>query len=158
MSLGVVVTWSAPQLRGLPAIVADLPRNTEASGYAFVRDHPGQMHLPHNPLITLMAENRAYHLLLPMLSGQYWEHAAGQLDLASTDVDDVAFLAHIPEDLQYVLERVDERTPMTRRGIQRGSEVCLQRYLPSFRRTIPAPGWRALVAVDDVPATELDSP
>ena len=146
VSLGLVVTWSAPRLRLLPAVVADLSRNSEASAYAFVRDHPGQVYLPHNPLITLMAEGRAYHLQLPMLTGQYMEHAAGDSDLSATDADDIAFRAYLPENLRYVLERVSGGTPMTRRQIQGGSEVYVQRYLPDFRRTVPiAPGWQALV-------------
>ena len=151
VSLGVVVAWSAPRLDRLPAIVADLSRNSEASGYAFVRDHPGQVYLPHNPLITLMAEDRAYHLLLPMLTGQYMAYAAADADLAATDADDMAFRAHLPDDLRYVLDRVSGWTPMTRRRMQSGSEVYVRRYLSGFRYMIPiAPGWQALVTEGDV--------
>ena len=155
VSLGSVVAWSVPRLDRLPVIVADLSRNSEVSGYSFAREHPGQVYLPHNPLITLMAEDRAYHLLLPMLTGQYMDYAAGELGLATSEADDIAFLAYLPDDLQYVLDRVNAGTPMTRRQIQRGSEVYLRRYLPDFRHTIPiAPGWQALVVKPDVPATE----
>ena len=149
-ALTIVGVSAAPQVAGLPAIIRDLPRDAEASGYAFVRAHPGQVYVPYHPLLRLMAENRADHLLLPNLSQQYFEHVAADADLASTLADDEAFDAYVPTDLRYVLMRADGQTPLTALRIQRGVEVHLQRYLPEFTRSIEvAPGWFALVRDDD---------
>ena len=149
-ALTIVGVSAAPQVAGLPAIIQDLPRDAEASGYAFVRAHPGQVYVPYHPLLRLMAENRADHLLLPNLSQQYFEHVAADADLASTLADDEAFHAYVPTDLRYVLMRADGQTPLTALRIQRGVEAHLQRYLPEFTRSIEvAPGWFALVRDDD---------
>ena len=149
-ALTIVGVDTVPRLAGLPAIVQDLPRDTESSGYAFVAAHPGQVYVPYNPLLSLMAEDRAYHLALPMLSQQYSEHVAVGVDLAKTQADDEAFHAYVPSDLRYVLMRVDGQTPLTRLRTPRGLDTHLQRYLPEFTRSTEiAPGWFALVREDD---------
>ena len=149
-ALTIVGVSAAPQVAGLPAIIQDLPRDAEASGYAFVRAHPGQVYVPYHPLLSLMAEDRADHLLHPDLSQQYFEHVAADADLASTLADDEAFHAYVPTDLRYVLLRADGQTPLTALRIQRRLGAHLQRYLPEFTRSIEvAPGWFALVRDDD---------
>ena len=145
-ALAVVAVDVAPGLGRLPSIVEDLPRDVEASAYEFVRAHPGQVYLPYNPLVTLFAEDRAYHMLLPTISGQYFERLAGASTLAVSQEDDRAFLEHVPGDLRYVLVREEGGSPMTERAIHAGFEGFLGRYLPQFRATVViAPGWVALV-------------
>ena len=97
--------------------------------------------------MTLLAEDRAYHMQLPTISQQYFERLAGKAGLASTRADDDGFRAHVPRDMRYVLFRVDGGSHMTRRAIHGGFEDHLSRYLPRFQRAIDiAPGWRALVS------------
>ena len=145
-TLGVTAVLTAPQLRHLPRTVQDLPHDVASSAFRFVKEHPGEVYLPYHPLVTLMAEEQAYHLLLETQSRQYFEYLVGGSDLAASDADDSSFFAFIPPNLNYVLYRTDGGTPMT--GIRRGYNFQdhLWRYLPDMTHEVPvAPGWTALV-------------
>ena len=149
VALAIIAAQSVPRLRVLPATVRDLPQDTVASAFQFARLNPGEVYLPYHPLITLMAEQRAYHLLLETMSQQYFEYLVDGPDLSLSDADDAWFSAFLPPKLQYVLYRTEAATPMT--GIRRPYQFQehLWRYLPEMRREVPiAPGWTALVSGD----------
>ena len=147
VALAVIAAQSVPRLRELPATVRDLPQDAVVSAFRFARLHPGEVYLPYHPLITLMAEKRAYHLLLETMSQQYFEYLVDGPDLSASDADDAWFSAFLPPKLQYVLYRTDADTPMT--GIRRPYQFKehLWRYVPEMRSEVPiAPGWTALVS------------
>ena len=149
VALAVIVSQSASRLQQLPAAVRDLPRDAEASAFSFARQHPGEVYLPYHPLVSLMAEGRAYHLLLETMSQQYFEYLADGPDLSVSDADDAWFSAFLPPNLRYVLYRTDGGTPMTRVRRPYEFQKHLWRYLPAMRREVPiAPDWTALVADD----------
>ena len=137
----VVLTVSAvqlaPRLRSQPETVRDLPNDTVASAFRFAREHPGEVYLPYHPLVSLMAEGRAYHLLLETISQQSFEYLADGPDLEASTADDAAFFRFVPENLRYVLYRVDGGTPMT--GLRRGYEFRdhLWRYRPMTQMVVP---------------------
>ena len=145
-TLGVTAVLTAPQLRRLPETVQDFPHDVVSSAFRFVKEHPGEVYLPYHPLVTLMAEDQAYHLLLETQSRQYFDYLVGGSDLDASDADERSFFAFIPPDLNYVLYRTDGGTPMT--GIRRpySFQDHLWRYLPDMTHEVPvAPGWTALV-------------
>jgi hypothetical protein len=145
VSLTALVIEAVPRF-GPASAGGELPHDPEASAYAFVRDHPGEVYLPQNPLVSLMAEDRAYHLVLPTISQQYFERLAGGADLEASDSDDEAFRAHLPPELRYVLFRVEPGT-LAPSVVRAGMFDHLRRYLPGFVRAEPvAPGWAALVS------------
>ena len=88
----VLCAKAAPRLGRLPEVVRDLPRDTRASAFSFVCEHPGQAYLPYHPLVSLMAEERAYHVLLNTQSQQYFEYLVGGTDLTASDAADASFL------------------------------------------------------------------
>jgi hypothetical protein len=143
--LAAATLRAAPLLRPRAEVTADARADPEASGFAFVRAHPNQVYAPLNPLLSLMGDGSAYHLLLPTISEQYFGHVAAGNPAASA-ADDAAFAEYLPADLRYVLYPVEEGssvTPIPAPSPQRH----LDRYLREFTVVVPvAPGWAALVA------------
>ena len=157
VALVALVVQVAVQDLPLSTATEDRLTDPEASAYTFVRDHPGQVYLPLHPLIHLMAEKRAYHVLLPTISQQYFEHVTGEAELDASAADEEAFFSHLPSDLRYILFRVAPGTAVTPSVIQHGMFDHLRRYLPHFTRSVPvAPGWAALVADDAAGSGEPD--
>ena len=145
-TLGVTTVLTVPQLRRLPETVQDLPHDVVSAAFRFVKEHPGEVYLPYHPLVTLMAEDQAYHLLLETQSRQYFEYLVGGSDLAASEADDRSFFAFIPPHMKYVLYRTDGGTPLTSMRRPYQFQDHLWRYRPDLATTIPiAPGWAALV-------------
>ena len=107
---------TVPRIRRLPSVIDDLPRDTVASAYMFVRAHPGQVYLPYHPLITLKAERRPQHLLLNTISRQYFEALAGGTDLSASTADDEAFFESIEVTIAAGTKRAQSATTV-RRGL-----------------------------------------
>jgi hypothetical protein len=140
-------TWSAAALVRSPGEVLDaVHADPEAAAYAFVRQHPAEVYLPFNPLISLIADDRADHVLIPAFSLPYFGPGAGG-DVERNPADDQVFARHLPPNMRYVLYPVQEGTEVT--PLVRGPdpELNITRYLPGFTSTVPvATGWAALMA------------
>jgi hypothetical protein len=109
----------------LPAVVQGLRDNPESRAFAFVREHPGQVYLPSHPLVTLLAEGRAYHSSIGI----------EDQELAGVVIDEARFRAYLPPDLRYVL-------------IRDRDEGRILKSLPEFGVSAPTPelpGWTVLV-------------
>jgi hypothetical protein len=117
----------------LPRLLRDLPHNPETTGYAFARAHPQQTYFPHQALISVMAEGKAY------------QGAVGVEDsaVAGFPLTESEFRAFMPKDLRFVLLR--RRVDLERYAL---------RFLPTFRKQIELPelpGWTVLVQEDATP-------
>jgi hypothetical protein len=117
----------------LPRLLRDLPRNPETTGYAFARAHPQQTYFPHQALISIMAEGKAY------------QGAVGVEDsaVAGFPLTESEFRVYMPSDLRFVL---------VRRRVE--LEQYALGFLPTFRKQIELPelpGWTVLVQGDPTP-------
>jgi hypothetical protein len=128
------------------ATLSALRSDPDADAFAFVRAHPGQVYLPQNPLMTLMAEGRLDGVVLPTLNLQYIAFASRRNDhVAGRDDGDVT-LPFTPSDMRYLMFRVHPGTTTTLRLVRPGALVYLRRYFPEFSTIVPvAPGWAAFV-------------
>ena len=113
--------------------------NSLSHAMAYVRQHPGELYFPWNPLIPLMAEGRAYHL-------GYGVYDRG---LAGAPLSEQMFHAYLPEKLDGVAYRLGSH------------RLLLKDRFPAWRRVeLPPelPGWlvfrrgNAPATVSSIPA------
>lgn len=149
--LVALATGTGIMFAGLPPVRATLSAlrsDPDAGAFAFVRAHPGQVYLPQNPLMTLMAEGRLDGVVLPTLNLQYVAYAGRQVTAAGRADHDVT-RPFTPRDMRYLMFRVHPGTTTTVRLVRPGALVYLRRDFPEFSTIVPvAPGWAAFVAAE----------
>ena len=93
--------------------------------YKYLLKHKGEVYFPGNPLLHIMAENRAYHFSC----GLY------DRELNGYPIDKARFLRYIPKDLAEIAVNQQEQGELGR---------YVLKYLPEFSRKIikdDLPGW-----------------
>ncbi|HEY9610054.1 hypothetical protein, partial [Allocoleopsis sp.] len=121
----MIIALSSVQIPELTSIFARLPKlanNPQQVAYEFAKKHPGEAYFPWNPLSSLMAEGKLYHIAY----GLY------DMKIAGFNLSNQNFRAYIPPHIKYVAfteKLVIEDT---------------LRYLPEFSKQVTVdelPGW-----------------
>jgi hypothetical protein len=86
---------AAPALRTLPPLVAGIRQNPESIAFAAARQAPAEIYFPFHPLVSLMAEGKAYHT----------SYGIYDLALANRPLSAEAFYAHLPASMRWVALR-----------------------------------------------------
>jgi hypothetical protein len=62
MLIGLCTLYYLPTLTRLPPFARQLYRNPQQIAYDYLKDHPGEVYFPNDPLPALMANGKLYHL------------------------------------------------------------------------------------------------
>jgi hypothetical protein len=103
--------------------VSRLQENPQQQAYAFALRHPEEAYFPWNPLSTLMADGKAYHV-----GYSVWDRC-----MAGFKPSEQHIRSYLPARLKYVV-----------RSVPHAEDPAIMDYLPEFNRRIELaelPGW-----------------